>query len=1086
MTNIIINGNFPNGLDLDNPITNPVTVTGTIDLGSSGQAGALQGEAVAAWDVTNQGSILGGTADGIDLLLGGTVTNDAQVSGVFAIEIDGSAGTVVNAGILTGGATGTGIYLADGGTVINQANAQIQSGDDGVTTQGSAAVVTNAGIINAGIGGAAVDLFAGGTVANLAGGTLTGDWGISIQGAANNSVVNDGVITGEAQSGVFLTGGTVTNQAGGTISGNWGIADSGAAGTVITSGTIIGTSGTAVTLASGFANLLVDNPGAVFNGVVDGGNASGGTVVSTLELGAASLQGTLSGLGANFIDFGNVLVDPGASWTLSGSNTLALGATLTDQGALLLNGATLFANGTETIGATAGVAASVTLTGAARWAATTLVDGGAGSGAISVGNKAGLEAGPAVLGAAAGSNGSLTITDAGSEFAAISLTVGQAGGGQLTIENQASALVLGNIDVGAAAGATGHVTVTGTQSALSNTGLFIVGDSGLATLAINAGGSVITSASVLGSGGVVITLAGGAGGSATTSAGAVIANTVSAASSSANVSGTGSYWQIDGALTVGNAGFGSLSISQGATVDAFSADLAAASGGSGVITVSGTGSALNLSGSLSVGDHGAGELSILGGGTVSTGDLTIGNANAASSGNVDVEGAGSTLHIADGGILNIGVAGGGSGILTIGTNATLTFNGTIVEAGHASFNNNGGLADPDTFEFTTASNAGLGENDYSLYLGNIGAVQVADGTGTWNAAMLLTGTSVADAADNIDNDTRGQWQLSGGGTLVINANTVDAGQVIVFEDNTDTLVIGQLVNGGSGGISGQPPVVLEGAENLLQAGGFDATIWGYRAGDKILFNNLAVVSDQIVNGNTLELLGVGNTDLGSLVFRSKAGDAPLGKTAMAAAAAQMACFASGTLIETVAGPRAVETLAVGDEVVTLLGGPGRIVWVGSRAVDCARHPRPEAVWPVRIAAGAFGENVPERELFVSPDHAVYVDNVLIPAKHLLNGTTIRQVQRRRVVYHHIELAEHNVVLAEGLPAESYLDAGERANFHGETVIRLFPDFATHSAQVWETDGAAPLVVAGPQLEVVRLALAAISFGREPRNLNMLA
>ncbi len=164
-----------------------------------------------------------------------------------------------------------------------------------------------------------------------------------------------------------------------------------------------------------------------------------------------------------------------------------------------------------------------------------------------------------------------------------------------------------------------------------------------------------------------------------------------------------------------------------------------------------------------------------------------------------------------------------------------------------------------------------------------------------------------------------------------------------------------------------------GAENLFQAGGFQAAIWGYQAGDQILFDNLTVTSDRIVNNNTLELFGFGNTDLGSLTFMTKAGNAPLGAAAMAAAAAQMACFAAGTLIETVDGQRAVETLAVGDEVVTLLGGSGRIVWVGSRAVDCARHPRPETVWPVRIAAGAFAANVPARDLFVSPDHAVFVN-----------------------------------------------------------------------------------------------------------------
>lgn len=122
MAGIIIDGNFPNGLDLDNPATNPVTIVGTIEVGTSGQFGALQGETVAAWDVTNQGTILGGEVNGIDLFLGGTVVNDksALVSGVFAIEIDGAAGVVVNAGTLTGDATGTGVDLTQGGNITNQ------------------------------------------------------------------------------------------------------------------------------------------------------------------------------------------------------------------------------------------------------------------------------------------------------------------------------------------------------------------------------------------------------------------------------------------------------------------------------------------------------------------------------------------------------------------------------------------------------------------------------------------------------------------------------------------------------------------------------------------------------------------------------------------------------------------------------------------------------------------------------------------------------------------------------------------------------------------------------------------------------
>jgi hypothetical protein len=180
------------------------------------------------------------------------------------------------------------------------------------------------------------------------------------------------------------------------------------------------------------------------------------------------------------------------------------------------------------------------------------------------------------------------------------------------------------------------------------------------------------------------------------------------------------------------------------------------------------------------------------------------------------------------------------------------------------------------------------------------------------------------------------------------------------------------------------------------------------------------------------------------------------------------------MIETVTGPRRVESLAVGDEVVTLLGGPGQIVWVGSRRVDCARHPRPETVWPVRIAAGAFGQGVPVRDLFVSPDHAVFINDVLVPARLLINGTSIVQVKRDHVKYYHLELPEHAAILAEGLAVESYLDTGDRWQFDDGAVILLFPDFAAFTPAVtmaWETRGAAPLVMTGKALDQAREWLA---------------
>jgi len=157
----------------------------------------------------------------------------------------------------------------------------------------------------------------------------------------------------------------------------------------------------------------------------------------------------------------------------------------------------------------------------------------------------------------------------------------------------------------------------------------------------------------------------------------------------------------------------------------------------------------------------------------------------------------------------------------------------------------------------------------------------------------------------------------------------------------------------------------------------------------------------------------------------------------------------------------------------VLGGPGRIVWVGSRTVNCAAHPAPETVWPVRIARGAFGAGLPKRELFLSPEHAVFVGGVLVPVKLLVNGTSIAQGEAATGgVLAMSKLERHDVVRAEGLPAESYLDVGDRANFgwwsrNDPVVSGLRGEAGAGCGAGLGDGGIAELVTSGDRLDAIR-------------------
>jgi hypothetical protein len=184
------------------------------------------------------------------------------------------------------------------------------------------------------------------------------------------------------------------------------------------------------------------------------------------------------------------------------------------------------------------------------------------------------------------------------------------------------------------------------------------------------------------------------------------------------------------------------------------------------------------------------------------------------------------------------------------------------------------------------------------------------------------------------------------------------------------------------------------------------------------------------------------------------------------------CFAAGTRIGTPDGEVPVERLQIGDRAATVAGGTRPIIWIGRRRVDLTRHADPMRVRPIRIAAGAFADGTPHRDLLVSPDHAVVFDGRLIPAKLLVNGASIApDTICREMTYFHVELDSHDILLAEGLPAESYLDTGNRAMFeNGGQPMVLHPDFGT-GQQLRVSQSCLPFADRPDQVEPVWRALA---------------
>jgi hypothetical protein len=182
------------------------------------------------------------------------------------------------------------------------------------------------------------------------------------------------------------------------------------------------------------------------------------------------------------------------------------------------------------------------------------------------------------------------------------------------------------------------------------------------------------------------------------------------------------------------------------------------------------------------------------------------------------------------------------------------------------------------------------------------------------------------------------------------------------------------------------------------------------------------------------------------------------------------CFAAGTLIRTPRGDAPVESLQIGDLVVTASGEQRAIKWIGNSDFDLRRHPDPRPAFPVRIAADALGPGRPSQDLYLSSGHSVCVDlvgEVFIPVGYLINGATIAQIEVDEISYWHVELDSHDILLANNLPAESYMAMGNRGFFAERRG--LLPAIEGERERT-HADFCRPVVLDGPVLAFARQRL----------------
>jgi hypothetical protein len=324
------------------------------------------------------------------------------------------------------------------------------------------------------------------------------------------------------------------------------------------------------------------------------------------------------------------------------------------------------------------------------------------------------------------------------------------------------------------------------------------------------------------------------------------------------------------------------------------------------------------------------------------------------------------------------------------------------------------------------------------------------------SGMTMTGFGEIEAASGLAGLALGASTIIATGPLDIVADVAMSGGSRIYVESDAAVEFAHAVTGGQVSFAGGDAVI---AIDDLEA--YKSGIGNMVASDVIDLVGIAPGHVTIAGGTVSATDARGNF-IGSFALSLASGQPAAAVSgdghggALITLGGAMPCFARGTGILTPSGYRPVESFSPGDEVICHGGVARRLVWTGHRTLDLTASSRDN---PIRFAAGSLGPGVPARPVRLSPLHAVFFDGVLVPACHLVNGATITRETPGAVTYYHLELARHGILLADGMPAESYIDHGNRGEFSGQSGRAANPQPAC-----------AKLVTAGAPLAAIRRRL----------------